>query len=79
MQKILDTIIGENQSTAIKKRTTLHTISTIHDMIDVSNKLNKNFFVISLDFIKAFDRADCDFIFFSFVKFGIWRQIHLHI
>ena len=39
MQKILDIIIGEDQSTAIKKRTLLHTLSTMHDMIDVSNKM----------------------------------------
>ena len=42
MQKTLDTIIGENQSTAIKNRTILHTISAIYDIIYVSNELNKN-------------------------------------
>ena len=62
LQKILlDTIIGENQSAAIKYRTILQTLSTIRDIIDVSNKLNKNLPVISLDFLKAFDRADWDF------------------
>ena len=42
MQKTLDTIIGENPSAAIRKKTILHTLSTICDVIDVSNKLNKN-------------------------------------
>ena len=35
MQKTLDAIIGENQSVVTKKRTILHTLSTIWDVIDV--------------------------------------------
>ena len=35
MQKTLDAIIGENQSVVTKKRTILHTFSTIRDVIDV--------------------------------------------
>ena len=31
MQTVLDAMIGENQSTAIKNRTILHTFSTIRD------------------------------------------------
>ena len=42
MQKALDTIIPENRSAAIKNRTILHSLSTICDIIDVSNKLNDN-------------------------------------
>ena len=58
MQKTLDKIIGKNQTAAIKNRTILHTLSTIQDIVDVSNKLNKNLSVISLQFLKAFDRVD---------------------
>ena len=47
MQKTLDNMIGQNQTAAIKNRTILHTLSTIRDIIDVSNKLNKNLSVIS--------------------------------
>ena len=42
MQKIIVTIIGENQSAAMKSRTILHTLSAICDIIDASNKLNNN-------------------------------------
>ena len=38
MQKMLDTIIGENQSPAIRNRTVLHTLSTIRDIIDLCVK-----------------------------------------
>ena len=41
MQKTLDKIIGKNQTATIKNRTILHTLSTIRDIVDLSNKLNK--------------------------------------
>ena len=47
MQKTSVTIISEKQSTAIRNKTILHTISIICDVVDVSNKLNKNLDVIS--------------------------------
>ena len=47
IQKPLDSITGEHQSEAIKKRIILHTLS-ICDIIDVSKSLNKNLSVISL-------------------------------
>ena len=52
MQKTLDKIIGENQTAAIKNRTILHTLSTMRDIVDLSNKLNKKLSLILLDFLK---------------------------
>ena len=54
MQKTLVTIIGEHQSETIKNRITVHTLSTICDIINESNKLNKNLSVISLELILSF-------------------------
>ena len=54
MQETLDTIIREHQSEAIENRKILHFFSTICDIIDVSNKLNKNPSVISLELILSF-------------------------
>ena len=53
MQQTLDKIIGENQTAAIKNRTILHTLAIIRGITDVSNKLNKNLSVMSLDFLKV--------------------------
>ena len=79
MQQTLDKIIGENQTAAIQNSTILHTLSTIRDTIDVSNKLNKKLSVISLDFLKAFDQLDFDFIFLALKKFGYGgRQVYSH-
>ena len=42
LQKSSNKMISENQSAAIKKnRSILHTLSTIHDIINVPYKLNK--------------------------------------
>ena len=69
MEQTLDNIIGENQTAAIKNRTILHTLSTIRDIIDVSNQLNKNLSVMSPDYLKAFDHLDLNFIFLALEKF----------
>ena len=37
-----DTTEGEKHSASIKHRTSLHTLSTIPDIINVSNELSKN-------------------------------------
>ena len=47
MKKTSVTIITEKQSVAIKNKTVLHTLSIIWDVVDVSNKMNKSFSVIS--------------------------------
>ena len=52
MQKILDAIIGENQSVTTKNWTILHTFFTIRDVIDVQCKLNLA--LISLNFRDMF-------------------------
>ena len=72
MQQTLHNIIGQKQTAAIKNRTILHTLSTIRDIIDVSNKLNKNLSVISLDFVKAFDRLRFGLHLFGLGKGRIW-------
>ena len=36
----------------------------------MSNKLNEKNSLISLDFLKVFDRVDCNFVFSSLQKFG---------
>ena len=71
MQQTLNNIIGENQTVAIKNRTILRTLSTIRDTIDISNKLDKNLSVISLDFLKA---LDLNFIFLALEKFGYGQK-----
>ena len=72
MQITLDNIIGKNQTAVIKNRTIIHILSTIRDVIDI--KLNNNLSVISLDFLKAFDRLDWNFIFKALEKFGYGKN-----
>ena len=65
MQKSSVTIITEKQSAAVKNKTILHTISIICDVVDVSNKLNKNLSVISsksmVEWIRILSFLSCKF------------------
>ena len=60
----------KNGQLLLKNRTISYTLSTICDIIDVSNKLHKNLTVISLDFLNTFDRDYWDFVFSALQKFG---------
>ena len=54
IQEPLDTTVGEHQLDVIKNRTILHTLSTIFGTVGMSNKLNKNLYVIFLELILSF-------------------------
>ena len=79
MQKTLDTIISKSRWAIIKKRTILHLISSISDASDTSTTLGKQFAIISLDFLKAFDRVDWDLIFSAFVSLVSFENKCIHM
>ena len=54
MKKNKIAMIVKNQLVGIKKREVLHTFSAIPDVIDVSNELNSNLALISLNFRELF-------------------------
>ena len=62
-----------------QRRTMLHTLSVIRDIIDMSNTLKKERIVISSNFLKVFDRADWNFIFSVLRKFGYVTKFILMI
>ena len=65
--------------TNYQRRTMLHTLSVIRDIIDMSNTLKKERIVISSNFLKVFDRADWNFIFSVLRKFGYVTKFILMI
>ena len=69
MEKVLDTIIGKRNSQLLLKTEHFYALSTVRGINDVSNKLNKNFSVISSYFLKAFDRVACNFFFSALRRF----------
>ena len=72
MQKTSVTIITEKQSAAVKNKTILHTLSTICNAVDVSNKLNNSLSVISTKPLVEW----IGILLFCFAKSWIWRKIH---
>uniref|UniRef100_A0A672R4V8 Reverse transcriptase domain-containing protein n=1 Tax=Sinocyclocheilus grahami TaxID=75366 RepID=A0A672R4V8_SINGR len=70
LKEIMPSIIKTNQVYGVKGRDIADTTISIKDMIRYINEKNKNGFLISLDFEKAFDRVEHDFLFGVLKSFG---------
>ena len=73
MQKILNAIIGENQSVATKNRTILHTFSTIREVIDVP--YNSNLALISFVTFLQSRLGFMSLVNLLYHKFVLWKFV----
>lgn len=70
MKSVLDHIIDETQSGFMKHRHIANNIRLVLDLIDYSDLCNDNSLILFLDFRKAFDTIEHDFMFQALKKFG---------
>lgn len=70
LKKVLDSIIDETQSGFMSKRHITNNIRLVIDILDYSEILDDNGFILFLDFYKAFDTVEHQFILQSLNKFG---------
>ena len=70
LQKVLDKLISTSQGGYIKKRFIGSNIRLIEDLIDYADKLNENSMIFFLDFEKAFDSVEWNFIYETLQKFN---------
>lgn len=70
LQKILHKIISPEQVAYIKERYIGQNIRLVLDVIDDSKKVDTNYVLLFLDFEKAFDSLNWDFIHLSLSAFG---------
>ena len=70
LQKVLNKIISSSQAGYIKKRFIGHNIRLIEDLIDYADHLNKEASIIFLDFKRAFDSIEWNFIFETLKRFN---------
>ena len=73
MQKILNAIIGENQSVATKNRTILHTFSTIREVIAVP--YNSNLALISFVTFLQSRLGFMSLVNLLYHKFVLWKFV----
>ena len=62
LQKVLPSLIHKNQTAYIKKRFIGDNVRTIDDIIAYSEKYNNDGVILSLDFQKAFDTIEWNFM-----------------
>ncbi len=67
---ILQDIIGETQSGFLKNRHISNNIRLVLDLLDYSELVKDDSYMLFLDFYKAFDSIEHDFIFKTLEKCG---------
>ena len=70
LQKVIDSIVGQEQTAYIKSRFIGTNARMIEDIIEYCNKYNKAGLILFLDFEKAFDTVEWNFMFKVLNKFN---------
>lgn len=74
LKNVLPKIIETNQAYGVTGRDIADTTSSIRDIVSFLNEKNRNGYLISLDFEKAFDRVEHGFLFSILECFGFGRN-----
>ena len=74
MQKVLNSIISEDQTGYIKKRFIGNNVRVIEDIIDYVEKVNIGGVILFLDFQKAFDTVEWKFMMEALNKFNFGKD-----
>ena len=70
LEKVLPFIIHANQHAFVKSRSILDAVRTIDDMIDKTKRNNLSGFLIAINFEKAFDTLNFNFLIRTLHKFN---------
>lgn len=70
IKDVLDNVIDETQSGFMKNRHISNNLRLVFDILDYSDLIQDDSFILLLDFYKAFDSVEHEFIFLSLKKFG---------
>lgn len=74
MKNILPKIIVTNQAYGVRGRDIADITSGVRDIISYLNETQKDGYVVNLDFEKAFDRVEHDFLFAILERFGFGKN-----
>ena len=70
LQSVISPLIGPHQTAYIKKRFMGENIRLVNDIIDYASKFNKSGILLFLDYEKAFDNLNWDFMFTALKHYG---------
>ncbi len=71
LKLVLDTVIDESQSGFMNNRHISNNIRLVLGLLDYSDLISDNSYILFLDFYKAFDSVEHEFIFSALEKFGL--------
>ncbi|GKU94711.1 hypothetical protein SLEP1_g8164 [Rubroshorea leprosula] len=77
LSRVLNTIIGENQSAFIEGRQLVDSVVVANEVIDEVRKRKSQCFVFKIDFEKAYDKVSWSFLDYMMEKMGfdkVWRE-----
>ncbi|GKV36164.1 hypothetical protein SLEP1_g44325 [Rubroshorea leprosula] len=77
LSRVLNTIIGENQSAFIEGRQLVDSVVVANEAIDDVRKRKSRCFVFKIDFEKAYDKVSWSFLDYMMEKMGfdkVWRE-----
>lgn len=74
LKQVLPTIIQTNQAYAVLGRDISDTVNSVRDKIWYMDKEKREGFIMNIDFEKAFDRVEHDFLFGVLNKFNFGRR-----
>ena len=76
LEDILPNVIHYNQCPYVKSRTTFDTVRTIDDVMDFTERCHIDGRLICIDFQKAFDTVNREFLFRTLSAFGFWFFVY---
>ena len=76
MQKIIGNVISNDQSAYVKGRYMGTNIRLVSDIIDYFDMLNESGLLLMLDFKKAFDSIEWNFLLRSLQYFNFWTYFY---
>jgi hypothetical protein len=77
LAKVIGGLIPKTQSAFLKGRQLVEGVVVVNEVIDYARKIRKDCMIVKVDFEKAYDSVDWDFLDYMLVRFGFcqkWRN-----
>jgi hypothetical protein len=74
LAKVMDSVIGSNQSAFIKGRNLVDGVVVVNEVVDLAKRTNRECLIFKVDFEKAYDSVDWGFLDYMLHRFGFCEK-----